>query len=134
MRGRWLILYFLLILFSLIGCSKREENLKQDSESASVELTLPQIPQIPEVSETPEITEIPEVEVPQIPELPPPYKPTNKDIQIALKNAGFYNGDIDSKIGPKTRKAILEFQAKNNLAVDGKVGPKTWSVLKEYLY
>ncbi|MCM8800057.1 MAG: peptidoglycan-binding protein [Candidatus Omnitrophica bacterium] len=67
--------------------------------------------------------------------LPPagPYKPTNKQIQLALKNAGFYKGVIDGVIGPKTIKAIKEFQAKNNLAVDGKVGPKTWAILSRYL-
>jgi peptidoglycan hydrolase-like protein with peptidoglycan-binding domain len=56
-----------------------------------------------------------------------------KDIQQALKNAGFYQGEIDGKIGPKTKKAIEDFQAKNNLKVDGKVGPMTWGKLSAYL-
>ncbi|MDP2929000.1 MAG: peptidoglycan-binding domain-containing protein [Candidatus Omnitrophota bacterium] len=34
----------------------------------------------------------------------------NKDIQTALKAANFYTGDIDGKMGPKTKKAILVFQ------------------------
>jgi peptidoglycan hydrolase-like protein with peptidoglycan-binding domain len=54
-------------------------------------------------------------------------------IQTALKNAGLYNGTIDGKIGPATRKAIEAFQQQNGLKVDGKVGPKTWSVLESYL-
>ncbi len=110
MSGRRIILCFLLIFSFLIGCSRKQESLEQDSESSSVELTLPQIPK-----------------------LAGPYKPTNKDIQIALQNAGFYKGDIDGNIGFLTRKAIREFQAENNLVVDGKVGPKTWSVLSKYL-
>ena len=106
-----LSLSFLLIFLPLIGCSQRQENPKQESESTSVELTLPQIPKLPRV-----------------------YKPTNKDIQIALQNAGYYKGKIDGDIGPMSEQAIREFQVENNLAVDGKVGPKTWAVLKEYLH
>ncbi len=101
----------LLILFFFAGCSRKPERPQQQPESSSVELTLPQIPKLSR-----------------------PYKPTNKDIQIALKTAGFYQGKIDGVIGPKTRRAIREFQAENNLAVDGKVGPKTWAVLREYLH
>lgn len=57
----------------------------------------------------------------------------NKDIQAALKNAGFYSGEVDGKIGPMTRKAIREFQTSKGLAADGKVGPKTWVELEKYL-
>lgn len=54
-------------------------------------------------------------------------------IQTALKNAGIYNGNIDGKIGPNTKKAIETFQQNNGLKVDGKVGPKTWAALETYL-
>ncbi|HLD40651.1 MAG TPA: peptidoglycan-binding domain-containing protein, partial [Candidatus Omnitrophota bacterium] len=47
--------------------------------------------------------------------------------------AGLYEGEVDGKIGPKSKKAIEEFQAKNNLTVDGKVGRRTWEKMKEYL-
>jgi peptidoglycan hydrolase-like protein with peptidoglycan-binding domain len=59
--------------------------------------------------------------------------PSEKEIQQALANAGLYDGAIDGKIGPKTEKAVEEFQTRNNLKVDGKVGDKTWAKLKEYL-
>jgi peptidoglycan hydrolase-like protein with peptidoglycan-binding domain len=59
--------------------------------------------------------------------------PTAKDIQIALKNAGFYQGDIDGKIGPKTKEAILKFQEANGLNPDGSVGSRTWEKLSGYL-
>lgn len=62
-----------------------------------------------------------------------PERPTPEDIQKALKNAGLYTGSVDGKIGPKTKKAIEEFQSKNDLTADGKVGPKTWEKLKVYL-
>lgn len=59
--------------------------------------------------------------------------PSEREIQQALRDAGLYNGEIDGKIGPKTKKAIEEFQAKNNLKADGKVGPKTWEMLREHI-
>ena len=66
--------------------------------------------------------------------LPPqgPYKPTGIEIQTALKNAGFYSGNIDGKIGPKSKKAIEDFQKANGLKVDGKVGPKTWEAMSKH--
>ncbi|MDO8525938.1 MAG: peptidoglycan-binding domain-containing protein [Candidatus Omnitrophota bacterium] len=57
----------------------------------------------------------------------------DKDIQRALKNAGFYAGSVDGKIGPRTKKAIEEFQRSKGLKADGKVGPMTWAELEKYL-
>jgi len=57
----------------------------------------------------------------------------NRDIQTALKAANFYTGSIDGKMGPKTKKAIVEFQKAKGLKADGKVGPKTWIALEKYL-
>ncbi|MBN1913064.1 MAG: peptidoglycan-binding protein [Candidatus Omnitrophica bacterium] len=61
-------------------------------------------------------------------------RPSAKQIQAALKNAGFNPGKIDGRIGRQTRKAIKMFQKNNGLSVDGKVGKKTWDILKGYLY
>lgn len=58
---------------------------------------------------------------------------TKKDVQTALKRAGYYTGTIDGKIGPMTRKAITDFQAANNLKVDGVVGSATKAALAKYL-
>lgn len=107
---RFIICCLLVFSLLIIGCSRKQEDAGQSPESLSTELTLPQIPKLPRS-----------------------YKPTNKEIQIALQNAGFYKGKIDGDIGPMSKKAILEFQVQNNLEVDGKVGPKTWAVLKKYL-
>jgi len=60
-------------------------------------------------------------------------RPSGKDIQIALKNAGFDPGAADGKLGKKTRQAIRDFQKANGLDVDGKVGRRTWEVLGPYL-
>ena len=77
----------------------------------------------------------PVVAEPKLEPLPPqgPYKPSGTEIQTALKNAGFYTGTVDGKIGPKTKKAVEEFQKANGLKADGKVGPKTWTLLGKYL-
>jgi len=60
-------------------------------------------------------------------------KVTPKSIQTALKNAGFYSGAIDGKIGKKTKEAIKEFQKANGLKADGIVGKQTWSKLQKNL-
>lgn len=116
----WLVSSFL-----MAGCGKKQETLEQMQEPLSVEVTQPtgevSQPTLPAVA--PESLQLPQG----------PYKPSNKEIQIALKNAGFYAGAIDGDIGSKTEKAIRDFQAANNLTVDGKVGPKTWAVLSKYL-
>lgn len=57
----------------------------------------------------------------------------NKAIQLALKNANFYLGEIDGKIGPRTKEAVKKFQTSKNLTADGIVGAKTWTELKAYL-
>lgn len=59
--------------------------------------------------------------------------PSMKQVQMALKNAGFNPGSIDGRKGKKTREAIKAFQKANNLAVDGKVGKETWELLRKYL-
>lgn len=60
-------------------------------------------------------------------------KPTDEQIQTALKNAGLYEGAIDGKIGPNSKRAIRKFQIEHDLVVDGKVGKNTWAKLQPYL-
>lgn len=59
-------------------------------------------------------------------------KPTTREIQQALKNAGFYQGPIDGKMGPQTHDAIKEFQRIHGLTDDGVVGKQTWAKLRSY--
>ncbi|MDD5432393.1 MAG: peptidoglycan-binding domain-containing protein [Candidatus Omnitrophica bacterium] len=58
---------------------------------------------------------------------------SKKQIQLALKKAGFYKGHVDGHIGKGTRRAIREFQKANGLKADGIVGPKTQSLLGKYI-
>lgn len=118
----------LVLVSYLVGCGKKQQSLEEMQEPMSMEAlgTLPaqiQGTQVPPATET------------KLESLPPagPYQPTAQEIQTALKNAGYYAGLIDGKIGPLTKKATKEFQQANDLEVDGKVGLKTWAVLSKYL-
>lgn len=136
---RLLSLVAVVLLFTaLSGCGKKQE--AEELQPITMEsLSTPASPTAPAVDlkaqeakalATPAVVGTKEV-VP----LPPqgPYKPTNIEIQTALKHAGFYAGKIDGNIGPKSKKAIEDFQSANGLKVDGKVGPKTWEALSKHL-
>ena len=56
-------------------------------------------------------------------------KNRTRQVQSALKKAGFYKGDIDGKLGPQTKKAIKAFQKSKGLNPDGVIGVKTWEEL-----
>jgi len=56
-----------------------------------------------------------------------------RQIQTALKNAGYYKGTIDGKIGSKTKEAIRSFQKSKGLKAEGVVGQKTIEKLSKYL-
>ena len=59
-------------------------------------------------------------------------QPSVRDVQLALRNAGFYDGTIDDKPGPQTRQAIKAFQHSEGLRDDGVVGQQTWDKLRKY--
>lgn len=61
-------------------------------------------------------------------------KPSPKQIQIALRNAGYNPGKIDGRVGRQTKDAVRAFQRANKLPVTGKVNEDTWDLLKEYLH
>ncbi len=54
-------------------------------------------------------------------------------VQLALRRAGFYKGNLDGIFGPLTQSAVIAFQTSNGLTADGIVGPKTYSALAPYL-
>ncbi len=55
-----------------------------------------------------------------------------KEIQLALKRAGYYNGPITGTVGPLTRKAIKKFQKAYGIQQTGTVGPITTAKLKTF--
>ena len=134
------------VAFGSAGCKgKVEEPAMEETSFESVEMITPTSDEmlnvqavvepaqtvatetIPPTAAVPQVAEKPIVVVTQM------AQDRNKEIQMALKNAGFYTGAIDGKIGPKSKQAILDFQKANGLKVDGKVGPKTWAALEKYL-
>lgn len=129
-----------LMLAVLSGCGKKQETeelepITMESLSAPTGAVLPQAMTEPRGAETRVLSPSAAAVTKEVVPLPPqgPYKPTNTEIQAALKNAGFYSGKIDGSLGPKTKKAIENFQSANGLKVDGKVGPKTWEALSKHL-
>jgi peptidoglycan hydrolase-like protein with peptidoglycan-binding domain len=133
---KFLVLVSVVLMFTaLSGCAKQQEmedlqpvTLESLSVSGNQTQAMPQDVNMPPAA-------APAVASKELMPLPPqgPYKPTDIEIQTALKNAGFYAGSIDGKIGPKSKKAIEDFQSANGLKVDGKVGAKTWEALGRYL-
>ena len=123
---------------TLSSCSKKQETLEDMQQPMSPEdlnrlKTETQAPARPYAG-TPSATVVSTTET-KLEPLPPsgPFNPQPKEIQRALKNAGYYGGAIDGKIGPKSTQAIVAFQKDNGLVADGKVGLKTWAVLSKYL-
>ena len=57
----------------------------------------------------------------------------SRDIQKALKNAGYYNGVVDGKVGSETRAALKQFQEDQGLGADGVCGRQTWAKLSGFL-
>ena len=126
-----------LVLAALSGCGKKQEMEElQPITMESLSMVGSPTGAAPDLKapETKILTTSAVAPAKEVLPLPPqgPYKPTGIEIQTALKNAGFYAGNIDGKIGPKSKKAIEDFQKANGLKVDGKVGPKTWEAMSKH--
>ena len=136
----FIILVFGAVIY-LTGCGKKQEPLAEMQEPLSMEAlsVLNTTAGVQPEAKTPEpkIKEAQGAPVSQVElkPLPPagPYRPTAREIQAALKNAGYYAALVDGKIGPLTKKAIEDFQKANGLKTDGKVGLQTWGLLSKYL-
>jgi murein DD-endopeptidase MepM/ murein hydrolase activator NlpD len=50
-------------------------------------------------------------------------------LQVALRGARTYDGDVDGLAGPGTAAAVRRFQRRHRLAVDGIAGPRTRAAL-----
>lgn len=138
MRKFVFIIVTLSLALYLTGCGKKQPKLEELQIPMSIETPSVAVPAETKAQPGAKIEVspgAPGVGPATLEPLPPggPYKPTAVEIQTALKNAGFYTGNIDGKIGPQTKKAIAEFQKAKGLQADGKVGTKTWSALSAYL-
>jgi len=131
----------LAVAICIAGCAKKADPLEEMQQPMSPEdlnrLSTQSAPASsrPVPTATTPVASVMESAEEGLESLPPsgPYQPQATEIQTALKNANFYLGAIDGKIGPMTKAAIEAFQKANGLVVDGKVGPKTWQLLSKYL-
>ncbi len=53
------------------------------------------------------------------------------ELQKALKAAGYYNGALDGKFGPKVKAAVIKLEIANGLKGDGAVGAKVRALLNK---
>ena len=58
---------------------------------------------------------------------------STRQVQTALKTAGFYDGPVDGQWGRKTKKLVKAFQRAKGLTPDGRVGSQTAAALAKYL-
>jgi len=139
MKRFCLFILALVLGVSLISCSKKQETLEEMQQPMSpedlnrIKTEVQVAPDVNSAAGT-QATVVSTTEA-KLEPLPPagPYRPSAKEIQTALKNAGFYAGSIDGTLGPQSMKAVEAFQKASGLSVDGKVGPKTWAALRKYL-
>jgi hypothetical protein len=61
------------------------------------------------------------------------FHPFTREVQRALKRAGYDPGPVDGKTGPLTTRSIKEFQKDNGLRESGMADPDTWALLKRHL-
>ena len=54
-----------------------------------------------------------------------------QELQQHLARRGFYNGEIDGKIGPKSRNAIRAFQSRSGMVPDGFAGSSLLMALRQ---
>jgi peptidoglycan hydrolase-like protein with peptidoglycan-binding domain len=141
MKNLVLVLVVVFGLTSFIGCNKKKkddadlngvatENVVSVTDTSNTDMTN-SVPVVVENTSAAS-TDVPEPAMASAP-VDVTGKPTPKEIQQALKNAGLYDGKVDGTVGPKTKKAIEAFQTQNGLKADGKVGRKTWKALSVYL-
>jgi peptidoglycan hydrolase-like protein with peptidoglycan-binding domain len=52
-----------------------------------------------------------------------------KDLQSKLKQQGYYEGQVDGRIGPNTQQAIRQFQEDKGINATGTADPQTMAAL-----
>ena len=141
MRGRHLGL-LLAVAWLLGGCAgglSRKEFARLQSQVGMLDERVTQLERASGASSGP-LSAVPSSEPAATPEPAPSesgpapsLKPSTREIQQALKNAGFYQGALDGKMGATTREAVKEFQRVHGLTDDGVVGKRTWAKLRAFV-
>ena len=137
-----IVTWMLLLGGLLIGSTGCASQTNYDSQIASLQGQLAQTQAALQAEQAKNLGLQKQLSGPTIPE--EPYKGSTyrtaggfevpaKDIQKALKGAGYYSGTADGKIGPDSREALRNFQRDNGLTPDGVCGRQTWDKLKTHL-
>jgi Putative peptidoglycan binding domain len=87
----------------------------------------------PTVSTTPTTTATQELTLPATGLKPGAKGNAVKQLQRALKSAGYSPGTIDGSYGPSTESAVKQFQQAHGLVADGIAGSKTIAALRSAL-
>jgi hypothetical protein len=87
----------------------------------------------PTVTTTPATSPKPSVAVPTAGLKPGAKGAAVKQLQRALKRAGYSPGTIDGSYGPSTESAVKQFQQAHGLVADGIAGTKTLAALRAAL-
>ena len=148
-------LFFLAVLIGMSGCGQKQQvgeiaptegasptivevssQSRDSSQTAASSTTSTPASNVTVVSASAPVSASPATSAPSAASLatalPKDSLERTRTIQLALKHAGFYGGNIDGKGGPLTQKAVEDFQKSKGLKVDGKVGPVTWAELAKY--
>src|SRR3989338_181197 len=132
-----LIIVFSIFILSSVVLAMGRKVKPAEQQPASLGTAQPEVELVNpgQLEPNPPITEEMKERKPQevAVQLAPDMATKNKQIQTALKNAGYDPGTIDGKLGARSKKAIKDFQAANGLKADGKVGAKTWAKLSAYV-
>ena len=112
----------LLLPLLLVGC----ESLVTQPQTEPVPEPEPIIQPEPALDIAPE--PLPETTEPAESEPPKPAPVVDEELLLAqkvLKDMGLYTGQLDGIYGPKTRKALLDYQYWNGLALTGELDLQT---------
>jgi len=130
-KGVILVLVAAFFAFSLVGCATAGKKTSEQERLAACEAQVQE--KDSEISNLRDALAAAIQEKENLAQAKVGAKYTMKDVQMALKNAGFDPGSLDGKAGTQTKDAIKAFQKANGLVADGKVGKKTWALLSTYL-
>ena len=62
-----------------------------------------------------------------------PIRRGEKDRDLVKRIQRVVGAKVDGYFGPKTEKAVMRWQGRNNCYPDGWIGPKTWAVMAPHL-
>jgi peptidoglycan hydrolase-like protein with peptidoglycan-binding domain len=122
-----------LALALLLGILAAAGVFSSGSKPTSLAPTTTQSVTTPAVTTTPTTTAKPTVPVPTSGLKPGDKGGAVKQLQRALKSAGYTVGKIDGSYGPSTESAVKQFQQAQGLTADGIAGSKTLAALRSAL-